>query len=55
MFRKGKGAIEGDPKGSWSGIETEAGNEKRWGWRLVWWESAEKKETSHLLQLRERH
>ena len=28
MFRKGKSAVEGDPKKSWSGIETEAGAEK---------------------------
>ena len=27
MFRKGKCAVEGDPKKSWSGIETEAGAE----------------------------
>ena len=25
MFRKGTSAVEGDPKKSWSGIETEAG------------------------------
>ena len=24
IFRKGKSAVEGDPKESWSGIETEA-------------------------------
>ena len=28
---------------------------RRWGWRLVWWGSTEKKETSHLLALRGRH
>ena len=27
MFRKGKSAVEGDPKKSWSGIETKAGVE----------------------------
>ena len=27
MFRKGKSAIEGDPKKSWSGIETKVGAE----------------------------
>ena len=27
-FRKGKSAIEGDPKKCWSGIETEAGAEE---------------------------
>ena len=27
MFRKGKSAVEGDPKESWSGVETEAGVE----------------------------
>ena len=30
-------------------------NERRLGWRLAWWESTEKKETSHLLGLRGRH
>ena len=25
MFRKGKSAVEGDPKKSWSGIKTETG------------------------------
>ena len=52
MFRKGKSAVEGDPKKGWSGIETEAGDEL--GWRLAWWESTEK-EASHLLGLRGRH
>ena len=28
---------------------------RRLSWRLAWWESTEKKETSHLLGLRERH
>ena len=28
---------------------------RRLGWRLAWWESTEKKETSHLLRLRGRH
>ena len=28
MLRKGKSAVEGDPKKSWSGIETEAGAEQ---------------------------
>ena len=28
MFRKGKTAVEGDPKKSWSGIEIKAGAEK---------------------------
>ena len=27
MFRKGKSAVEGDPKKVWSGIETKAGVE----------------------------
>ena len=27
MFSKGKSVVEGDPKKSWSGIETEAGAE----------------------------
>ena len=30
-------------------------NKKRWGWRLAWWGSTEKKEASHLLGLRGRH
>ena len=30
-------------------------SKRRLGWRLVWWESTEKKETSHLLGLRGRH
>ena len=28
---------------------------RRLGWRLAWWGSTEKKETSHLIGLRERH
>ena len=28
------------------------GLKQRWGWRLAWWGSTEKKETSHLLGLR---
>ena len=28
MFRKGKSAVESDPKKSWGGIETEAGVEE---------------------------
>ena len=28
MLRKGKCAVEGDPKKSWSGVETEAGVEE---------------------------
>ena len=56
MFRKGKNAVEGDFKKSWSGIETEIElNKRRWGWRLAWWESIDKKEASHLLGLRRRH
>ena len=56
MFRKGKSAVEGDPKKSWSGIETQAGlNKEKVGWRLAWWGSTEKKEASHLLGLRGRH
>ena len=29
MFRKGKSAVEGDPKKSWSWIETKAGVEQK--------------------------
>ena len=29
IFTKGKSAVEGDPKKSWSGIETEAGVESK--------------------------
>ena len=55
MFTKGKSAVEGDPKKSWSGIETEAEpSRRRLGWRLAWWGSTEK-EASHLLGLRGRH
>ena len=28
---------------------------KRWGWRLAWWGSTEKKVASHLLGLKVRH
>ena len=56
MFRKGKSAVEGDPKKSWSGIETQAGlNKEKAGWRLAWWGFTEKKEASHFLELRGRH
>ena len=56
MFRKGKSAVESDPKKSWSGIETEAGVEQEEiSWRLAWWESTEKEKTSYLLGLRGRH
>ena len=30
-------------------------SKRRLGWRLAWWRSTKKKETSHLLGLRERH
>ena len=30
-------------------------NKMRWYWRLAWWGSTEKKETSHFPGLRERH
>ena len=30
-------------------------NKRRWGWRLAWWGSTEKKEVSHFLGLRGRH
>ena len=30
-------------------------NRRRLGWRLAWWRSTEKKEASHMLELRERH
>ena len=56
MFRKEKIVVKGDPKKSWSGIETEVGvEEEEVGWRLAWWGSTEKKEASHLLGLRGRH
>ena len=44
MFRKGKSAVEGDSKKSWSWVETEVGAEleERLGWRLAWWGSTEK-------------
>ena len=52
MCRKGKSAVEGDPKKSWSGIEKEREPSRM---RLAWWGSTEKKEASHLLRLRGRH
>ena len=56
MFRKEKSAVESDPKKSWSGIEADREpSRKRLGWRLAWWGSTEKNETSHLLGLRGRH
>ena len=56
MFRKGKSAIEGDPKKGWSGIEMEDGvvyEEVGLAVSLVG--STEKKENSHFLGLRGRH
>ena len=54
MFRKGKSAVKGVSKKSWSGTETEARvEEKGLGWRIAWWEFTEKK-NSHLLGLRGR-
>ena len=52
MFRKGKSAVKGDPKKSWSEIETEGELNKG---RLAWWGLTEKNEASHLLGLRGRH
>ena len=49
MFRKGKSAVEGDPKKSWNWMEL------RLGCRLAWWESTEENEASQLLGLRGRH
>ena len=36
MLRKGKSAVEGDPKKGWSGIETEAGVEYEEVWAGGW-------------------
>ena len=56
MFRKGKSAIEGDAKESWSEIKTKGElNKRRLGWRFAWSGSTEKKEASHLLEVRGRH
>ena len=56
MLRKGKSAVKGDPKKSWSGVETEAEpSRRRLGWRLAWWGSTEKNEALHLLGSRGRH
>ena len=55
MFRKGKSAVQGDPKKSWSGIETEAGVEEEVGLEVSLVGSTKKKEASHLLGLRGRH
>ena len=49
MIRKENSAVEGDPKKSWSGIETEASR------RLAWWGSTEKNKASYSLGLRGRH
>ena len=52
MFRKGKSAVEGDPKKSFNGVDAERElNKGKLGWRLAWWGSTEKKEASHLLEL----
>ena len=50
MFRKGKSVVEGDPKKDWREL-----SKSSLGWRLAWWGSTEKKESSHLLGLRGRH
>ena len=56
MFRKGKSAVEGDPRKVGVGLKQKRElNKRRFGWRLAWWESTEKKEASHLLGLRGRH
>ena len=56
MFRKGKSAVEGDSKKSWSGIGTERElSKRRWGWRLLAWLRSNEKEASHLLGLGGRH
>ena len=56
MLRKGKSADEGDPKKSWSGIETEAGVEYAGVvLEVILVGSTEKKEASHFLGLRGRH
>ena len=55
MFRKGKSAVEGDPKKSWSGIETEAGAQsEEVGLEVSLVGIHQKKEASHLLGLRRR-
>ena len=56
MLRKGKCAIEGDPKKSWMGLkQRREPSRRRLGLMLAWWGSTEKKEASHLLGLRGRH
>ena len=54
MFREGISAVEGDPKKSWSGIETETGVEEV-GLEVNLVESIEKKEVSNFLGLRGRY
>ena len=54
-FRKGKSAVEGDPKKSWSGLKRRWELSKgRLAQRLAYWGFTEK-EDSHLLGLRGRH
>ena len=49
MFRNRKSAVEGDPGKVAVGLKL-----RRFGWRLAWWGSTEKK-ASYLLGLRGRH
>ena len=55
MFRKGKSAVEGNPKKVGVELKTRGElNKRRWGWRLAWWGVTDKREALHLLELRER-
>ena len=56
FFRKGKSAVEGDPKKVEVGLKwRREPSRRRLGWRLAWWGFTEKKEASHLLGLRGRY
>ena len=50
MFRKEKSTLENDPEKFVVEIKRRKKlNKKKWGWRLAWWGSNEKKEALHFL------
>ena len=56
MLRKGKSAVEGDPRKVGVGLKRRREpSRRRLGWSLAWWTSTGKKEATHLLGLRRRH
>ena len=55
-FNKGKSVVENDPRKVGVGLTwRQEPSRRRLGWRLAWWGSTEKKESSHLIRLRGRH